>query len=785
MSYFDEKNKTNRQYVEIFELELDINDPSRDEQWAQDPNCYGTPKTTDDIEAYTGVDFRYYRYCETQITNLQCFGVPSLRIQNAQSPKVEPSKSIGLRAALSVSIGTFRDSDAYSLQGVYADRAVRDTDHFCKLFARNNIKNKRAFVYRGYLVDGLFYAENFKKEHYIVDSYQNPRSNTVSFRVKDALSLADTKNKKYPQQTNGVLAFDINETVTTITFSPSKEKEYGEIGATGRIAINDEFMDFTIITDTTMDIVRGVGGTVAASQNAGDTIQLCVAKTQNIIDWFTDLIEYSDIPNDYIDPNWQDIKNNELSEYNLTRTIFKPESIEKYLNELVVVGGMSVWTDVVAQKIKIQTTPNFDTSVYLFDEQDYQQDTFSISRKDDDHVNSQRILWGKVDPTKTDDYLYKSFQSISLTVSPQYLGYVSQGKDIKTEWLNGLDSIAAGIANRIVQRYDTPPFEVSFEVDASRVYELTNGNNLDIGQVFSYTTPTHIETDRNGQPVVRIAQCTSLKQTNDKLWEITGLSYKANIPTNVDLYINDDSFDVVLSDLLQSVPDFANNIAREYTVVISQGVVVGSTLTGLNNYALEQGTFPAGATLKLVNAGEVIGKAGKGGNGGLTIWETGSPSDPEIGEGLAGGDASSAIRFTTNAVIDNLTGLIGGGGGGGTGGRSEAGSAVHIAGGGGGNGGGTSQDAPSNGGESERNGAAINGDNGSQGTKTTGGLGGAYNALSGSASGVNNGQNGGNLGEGGLGFLGGNAGYAINKNGFNVTIQGGSNESQIKGAIIG
>lgn len=785
MSYFDQKQKQQREYVEIFELELDINDPSRDAEWAADPNSFGTPKTTDDPSAYTGTDFRYYRYSQTYIPNLQCFGTSKLSITNASSPKVDPSNSIGLRASLTVSVDSFRDSDAYSLQGPYVDKAVRDTDHFCKLFARNYIKNKKAYVYRGYLVNGLFDVNNFKREAYIVDSFQNPKNNTVTFVLKDVLSLADIRNKKYPEQTNGVLAFDINNSVTTLTFSPSKEEEYGSVGATGTIAINDEFMDFTITSATTMTVVRGVGGTVAAEHSAADTIQLCVSKSQNIIDWFTDLIEFSDIPDSYIDPDWQNLKNTDLSNYNLTRVLFKPESIEKYLNELVVVGGLSVWTDVVAEKIKIQTAPEFDTSVYTFTEDDYLNKKFSINRDDNKHVNSQIILWGKVDPTKTDEYLYKSFQSVSANIIPQQLGYISQGKNIKTEWLTGLDSIAAGIANRTVQRFDEPPFQVEFDVDASRVYELTNGNNMDIGQVFEYETPVRFETDRFGNPVKRFAQCTGLKQTRDKYWTVTGLSYKANIPTNVDYYIDSNLFDVDLSVLLQDVPDFVGNVAREYVVVVSQGIVIGSTQSGINNYAINQGAFPAGATLKLIVAGEVIGKGGSGGAGGLVIWEDTQTPDPKISTGQNGGDASSAIIFTTDAVIDNLTGLIGGGGGGGQGGTSSAGSAYHIAGGGGGEGAGSNPSGGGAGGKSERNAIEITGDAGAAGTKTTGGLGGDYNALSGNATSINNGYNGGGLGEGGSGANGGDAGYAINKNGFNVTILAGENPEQIKGLIIG
>ena len=80
MSYNDLVNTNARQYVEFVELELDINDPSRDSEWAADPNSFGTPKTTDDPSAYTGTDFRHYRYSQTHIANLQHFGSEIVKI---------------------------------------------------------------------------------------------------------------------------------------------------------------------------------------------------------------------------------------------------------------------------------------------------------------------------------------------------------------------------------------------------------------------------------------------------------------------------------------------------------------------------------------------------------------------------------------------------------------------------------------------------------------------------------------------------------------------------------
>lgn len=783
MSYNTLKHETAREYCEILELRLDINDPSLDDTFALNPASFGTPKTTNDPRAYTGNDFRYYRYSQTAMSGIQCFGVNSLKLGNFSSPKIDPSKSIGLRANLSVTISDFIDSDSYTLQGPYVDRAVNDTSHFCKLFARNHIKNKQAKIYRGYLVDGKFDVANFETETYIVESYQNPtKSGSVSLNLVDVLALSNIKNKKLPEQTNGVVAFNLNSSSTTLTFTPSVADEYGPIGATGRIVINEEYMDYTVATATTMTVVRGVNGTANQEHNAGDTIQKAIANDNyNIVDWITDIISESDIPSSYIDPAWQTLKSNELSEYNLTYTMAKPQTIEKWLNELIVVGGLSMWTDVKTEKIKISAQPEFDSSIYTFTEHDYKADSFTIKRLDSKHINRQRILWGKSNPAKTDELLYKSFESISSEILPTKLGYTSQGQTIKTDWLNGLDNLAAAIANRTVQRFDVPPFEASFVVDSSLVGLLKNNNALGIGEVVEYEAPRHIEVDRYGNTVKRFAQITGLSQTSEKYWKLTLLSYKANIPTNVDYYINNNDDDFILSTALAAnVPDFANNVTREYVVVISQGVTIGSTNDGLNNYAFDTGTFPAGASLKLINAGEIIGAAPIGGRGGFAYWEAGLP-DPDSADGINGDNGGSALIVQCDTVIDNLTGLIGGAGGGGKGGVSVAGSSQLIAGGGGGNGAGTNQPSPVSGGNAtSTNGGSASGEFGQLGSKTVGGLGGLDSDMTLSRAG----KNGGSLGENSVDGNG-LAGYAINRNGFTVNIIAGNNDAQIKGLTIG
>jgi len=770
MSYNDIKRQTQRRYVEFVEIYLDINDPSLESEFSQDLNSYGTPKTTDDIRAYTGTDFRVYRYCEQFIANLQCFAVNSLSISNQTTPKLDIGKSIGLRASLSVTVEDFEDNDAYSLQGGYiANRAVKGS-HFSKLFARNYIKQKKVRVVRGYIdINHNFDFNDAEIETYIVDSYQPPKNKNVSFNLVDELQKIDIKGKKIPEQNNGVLAFDIDNAVTSIAFTPSVPDEYGANGATGFIAINKEIMSYTVTSPSTMDVVRAQYGTEVKAQSAGSTIQICKAATdKNIIDWITDLITESNIDNSYIDTaNWEALKNGALSTFNLSRAIYKPTEIDKLLNELIVVGGLAVWVDVKEAKIKIQATATFDSSVKDFTLDDYQQKTFSSKVDDKNHVTRQIVRWGNPSATDTEEANYRSFGVKSVQELDQKLGYVSSGSDIKTDWLLGGDALAAGLANRIVQRFDTPPTLVQFETDARNIGLLESGLTMGLSSVFTYETPQYIECSASGNPLVKYAQCISIAQTNEKRFRVQGLSYQANIPTNVDYYINDSQFDYVLANDtgFNSIADFANNVAREYVVVISQGVLIGQDLA---SFAFDQGTFPVGAKLKLIIAGEIIGSGGNGGAGGQALYinEPGAP-DPVIVNGSPGGNGGDGCNFTTDVVIDNLTGLIAGGGGGESGNTSSAGTlpADNYAGRGGNGGAGWEVGAGGAAGTSEIDGVqVIVGIAGSDGFK-------------GYAIG-----NAGQLGQDAIN--GGSAGLAIQSNGNNIDIIAGNNSEQIKGAIV-
>jgi hypothetical protein len=216
------------------------------------------------------------------------------------------------------------------------------------------------------------------------------------------------------------------------------------------------------------------------------------------------------------------------------------------------------------------------------------------------------------------------------------------------------------------------------------------------------------------------------------------------------------------------------------TVTLAAGgdiLGTSATVPALSFY----GTFPAGSTLKIVNAGKMLGQGGTGGNGGV-----GSNA------GTAGSAGGAAIKFESTAAmadasaipltIDNTSGYIaGGGGGGGGGGGTLAGGGGGGQGGGGGGG---------QGGGSGGSGYASGSDAGwsiPYSYFVTGGAGDPFGPAGQGRSGGQWGGDGqeGDAGTDGAGGAGGAAGKAVDKNGRSVSITwlGGNNSTQVKGAV--
>lgn len=782
MSFNTIKRSSLRQECVIFEIDLDINNPALDSEFAQNPLSYGTPKTTNDPLAYLEGSVRTYRYSSQYIANLDCFG--GLLSTTTVQPKANPGIDIGFRATASISLDDFETTDSYELQPPYDDRRVTGS-HFAKLFARNFVKNRPARIKRGYLVDGVYDAANFQTEHYIVDEYQGPSlKGKVSFNLVDVLALTNGINAKAPETSNATLNAGIDNIETEITVNLESglsaaniEAKFGANGETGYLAIGDEYMAYTVTSATgvapvVMTVTRNQFGTIPTEHAINATVQRCIAYVDtNIINIIDDLIRnHTDIDQTYIPTvDWSALASGQLNLFSLTNIIAKETEVKKMLNELIQIAGLTMYVDVVAREIVITATPNFDDPVIVFDSVEHLEvGTLDIKNDFTKLVTRQLVQWAPKNYSSTEASNYtKSFRVAAILEElPDRLGTKSEGKEIISRWIpnttNG-NQIATGIAQRNVSRFSQVPTKVSFEVDSKYIGDLENGKRMWIGSVFQLKTPAKVYSSSGFVSEVLTCQCTSVSAANkaDK-WKVEGISYRANIPPNADYYIPAGTYtDYVLSD------NFDFSEAREYIVVISSGANFGASST--LNIAFRQGTFAAGATLRLINQGQIIGAGGAGGSGG-NAESIGGSCFPSAGtDGIAGG---TAIEFSTDVIIDNSFGLIGGGGGGGGGAGGFCSGSFAFGGQGGGGGQGRTPGAGGSGGVGINPSGETDAADGQSATVNAPGI------L------ANKGGTLGQKGADGFGCVGGAAGAAIITNGNVITITAGNNAEQIRGAIV-
>jgi hypothetical protein len=765
MSFDTIKALANKQAFTVVELILDKNDPALDATFALQADSYGTPKTTDDANAYTGVDFRTYRYSDQQLFGVDHF--IGLKSAKTNPPRIDPGVSIGFRASGTITLKDFKSNDSYELPSPYDDRRVTGS-HFTKLFARNHLKNRRIRVIRGY--DPFNYDEaNTQIENYIIDSFSHPSDDgIVTINVIDELILVESKKSKAPTVSKGELSSDMTDVTTALAYTTTVTDEYGAVSATGYLAVEKEVMSYVVDSSTAMTVGRAAFGTEAASHTSGDTVQKCIVfDDENIIDIITQLItDHTNIDTSYIPTSdWAALKTGDLADYNLTRVLFKPVDVQKLLNELIALAGLAMYVDVINQSIVINAVPDFASPVITFDETEHlEQGSIRVKNNNRKQVTRRAIFWNKINVADTnDDQSYsKQFQVIDGVVEGAAdEGEASEPKPLKTDWLvNSLEDnrIATNFAQREINRFSRTPLDVNFTVDQRYIGTVTGGR-MWLGSIFAINTSKIVDGGLNN--VVTNCQCVSLKPSNkENQWDVAGLSYIAAVPPNADLYIDEDKTDYLLTD------ELTTDTAREYVVVINSGIVIGASLT--STLSFDQGTFFAGATLKLVILGSIIAAGGAGGTG-----STASPTGPTCalgtpGNGSTGGDA---LNLTTDATIDNGFGLIGGGGGGGAGNLGvcydDPDPGLDIAAGGKGGGGGQGQ-------------AGGAGGVGGVGTTGNGATGDAGTLGAAGDNGGGLGQDGGDIGA----ATGGAAGRAILTNGNTVTITAGNNSEQIKGATV-
>lgn len=739
-----------------------------------DNNCYNTFATCQDLANYDDTDTIYtYRFCEPRSPHPQNLNnvAPCVESVSIAPAKINPKGGIGGRASLSVAFNDFPSSDRNDIDPYLSVRSY-DPYSFGTFWTRWRTRNANYenYVMRslsGYLVNGIYDANNFETRTYVLAS-MTASGGAASITAKDPLQLVSNKKSLAPKPSNGTLLASITNSATSATLTPSGIGN-SEYPASGSLKIQDEVMTFTRSADA-LTLTRGQNNTTAAAHDAGDTVQLCLVYSGQPVDEVQEdlLTTYAGIDAAYIDSSqWAA----EVSTYltaNPSTTITDPTSVNKLVDELCEQWPHKIFWNERAGKIKleaIKAPPSTANALDMSDE--ILADSFTVKDKGDLQISTVLVRYGQYNPTKPlkekENYplSYARFNADAVT---RYGS--NQTKVINSRWIpSGGGGTARQLAALIGRRFGITPRECNFSLsdkDGSLwIAEKRAINHRDI-------------VDQNGYPVDTIFEILSAKESNS--YQYTGLEYVYDDELAEDEGGGEAGVDLVLIELddqnvnLRTLYDAIFSTPTAATAakfVIDNGVVVGSSSTA--TIGLDTGAWPAGATVTLqLNSGSFA--VGCGGTGG---------DDANSYAGQVGGDAIILNHDLT--LINN--GVIGGGGGGGGGEtKTQYGSTAKAAGGGG------AGDSVGGRGADSFSGSNLITFNASEdGTTESGGRGSGITWGSGEIA-VASGGYGGNLGQagmgsglGGVGGNGGAAGAAIDKNGYTLTE---TTTGDIRGSIL-
>ena len=732
MAYYDRKLGKNRQYVEFVDILLDQNNVVHAPAFAkQYPDSYNTPKTTEGTVTVDGVVIdafssnnpkKIYRFSDQHLPNASFPSFAKLRSAKATTPILKIGENIGSRASCTVNVDDFITTDVYELPSSYSNRRVTQS-FWGKAEERNYIEKREMHVYRGYLTEeGDFDITNFQVEVYIIESFSREKNGSATIKGVDPLYYTNESKAKMPLKSKGELDLPLDATtIGNILILDAKTLEYGEIGTSGVLRIDDEFLSYIVIADSpistpdtsniTIEITaRGYQNSVVAEHDAEALCQKCyISSNKNVIDVIKDALEFTKIDPKYFPlEQWEAEKIGNLSIYTVTTILSKPTEVKKIISEMIRHSGAIMFWDTVMSQITIKGVPEFGITDLVVDESIYEQDSISIKRLKNNQITRQSVNFAKrnyVLDDKENNYA-RGFSYIDdLAESPAQFDDISEGKVINSNWLTNSVSdagIVSRIATREVQRKAKVPFETEFEIDSEYIGFQSNTADLEefnsfsdafsnefgltssgwangwsngfgplssnlqdtiprvwLGSVIEMTN--HIKLGANGKPLTYKGQITKMQPTGMSKWKVTILSISPDVVSedDIDVFVENGTYE---NENLFDIITGTIPTDRMAVIGIREDVKIGSTSTSNAALIVDPLNFPFG--FKLINRGAVMGEGGKGGNGG----DLNSPSGEPVPfcetsmRGLSfGNDGGVAIEFLSpsNGAVFTISNTFG------------------------------------------------------------------------------------------------------------------------------
>ena len=744
--------------------------------------CYNTLATCQDTANYNA-EPQTLRFAVAgdelnEIDDASAPAIPSVVSVSHNPARIRLGEDLGERASVTVSFTDHPDSDL-TTDPYIAERPNPPGTYWGRFRARHKYILGRPLRWINQYVGGaefggteleivwgsdpvvwntepvVFVVQNRQVRNYIIESISGPDVNgNVSIVAKDVLKLADGARTQVPRLSTGTLTVDITNVETSIVLSPAGigDLEYDGVEL---IAINDEVLRVTVRSGNTLTVERGAEFTEADAHEEGDSVQAVKVYTGlRATDIVYDLlVNQAGIPADIIDLSaWTadyDLFINKL----YSARIAEPTPARTLISELMEQAGFALFVDEIANEIKFVPLRALATPASNVSDDRMIAGSLRFSDQPDRRISQVWVYYGQRNPLEKLDEA-KNFSVARLDIdlaaeSPDQYGQPAIRK-IYSRWITrALPDNAKEAADLLIERFRNAPQRFNFALQVPE-----SGSTPDVGQSINLFSRV-IQDDAGNEVSVPVTIIS--RQDDWRGYQIEGEEFRIqpldpDAPDEITLPDFDETAtsNTVLRDVYdasRALPPTADTIIR---FIVPSTVTVGGVVFGPT---ISTGSWPAGATITLINNGKILGRGGDGGFVNDSILQA---------NGLPG---ATAIKATFPITIINNN-LIGGGGGGGALGSLSGGPLVFPGGGGGGAG-----RANGKGGSYPLPGSILTGQDG---TDTDGGAGGGI---------VAPGGDGGDLGQAGGSSpsgSGGAAGAAIDGSAF-VTL---SVAGDIRGAQI-
>jgi hypothetical protein len=432
--------------------------------------------------------------------------------------------SLGKRARVTIALEDFTDSDIYT-DKYRAGRidGTAQTDEggynpqdrgtfFGKLTRRFPYYYGRSIrVLEGYVGDAL---ASMRTRHYVVTEWSGPdASGRVTITAADVLDLADNNKAKCPTPNSGKLGAAISAGyLSTVTLTPSGVGS--EYSTSGYASIGSEIVGFTRASDTITLTERGAFGSEASAHSIDDLFQEAyVADDATIDDLVYDLlVNYAGISSSFINTtDWADEAERWLSGYNMNACIAKPTGVAELIGEVAQLGVIFYWDDVDQEIVLRANRPNdlSETPADLTDDNAIVEK--SLARKDLHENRLTRVLFwhGVLDYTDNatgGENFAKAFVAVDSSAEGADEYDQQRTHQIFCRFLGqgGDDTVAATVAQRLLNRFRDTPKEVTFTID------VKDESDTRLGQIIDLTT--RMLQDDTGKSIATPMQVTAVEE---------------------------------------------------------------------------------------------------------------------------------------------------------------------------------------------------------------------------------------------------------------------------------